>query len=383
MSLMNKKTIVVAMSGGVDSAVTAALLKKLGHNIIGVTMKLWNGPETPVADAHHGCYGPGEAQDIEDAREVADKLGIPFHVFDLSEEYKSDVLDYFSLEYLSGRTPNPCIRCNRNLKFGTLFRRVEQSGIEFDGMATGHYARLEYNTVENRHLLKKAVDLNKDQSYFLAMLTQEQLAIATFPLGDLYKSGVRKLAEDFGLPVADKTESQDFVAGDYSSILPEGSPGPILDRDGNVLGEHTSIAGYTIGQRRGLGISSKYPMFVVDIAAERNAVIVGPREDLYQDELTASGLNWIAIETLTEPIEVAARVRYRHKEAESIVFPLNNGQVRVKFKEPQLAITPGQTIVFYQGDNVIGAGTIDSPHVIARNGETKQSGSSKSSVKNK
>lgn len=359
MSRINSKTIVVALSGGVDSAVTAALLKKLGHNIIGVTMKLWNGPETPVADSHHGCYGPGEAQDIEDAREIADTLGIPFHVFDLAEEYKSDVLDYFSLEYLSGRTPNPCVRCNRNLKFGTLLRRVEQSGIEFDGMATGHYARLEYDAVGKRHLLKKAVDLNKDQSYFLALLSQEQLARATFPLGELHKSEVRKLAEDFGLPVAGKTESQDFVAGGYSSILPEGSPGPIMDRDGNVLGEHRSIAAYTIGQRRGLGISSKDPMFVVDIAAERNAVIVGPKESLYQDELTASGLNWIAIETLIEPIEVEARIRYRHKEAECIVFPLSTGHVRVNFKEPQFAITPGQTIVFYQGDKVIGAGTID------------------------
>jgi tRNA-uridine 2-sulfurtransferase len=274
------KTIIVAMSGGVDSAVTAALLKKLGHNIIGVTMKLWNGPETTVTDAHHGCYGPGEAQDIGDAQDVADRLEIPFHVFDLAEEYKSDVLDYFSLEYLSGRTPNPCVRCNRNLKFGTLLRRVEESGIAFDCMATGHYARLEYNAVQKRHLLKKAADFTKDQSYFLAQLSQQQLARSTFPLGGLQKSEVRKLAHDFGLPVASKVESQDFVAGNYASVLPEGSPGPILDRDGNQLGEHHSIAAYTIGQRRGLGISSKEPMFVVDIAAERNAVIVGDRKSV-------------------------------------------------------------------------------------------------------
>lgn len=371
MSRTRLKTIIVAMSGGVDSAVTAALLKKLGHNIIGVTMKIWNGPETPVADTHHGCYGPGEARDIEDAQQVADTLGIPFHVFDMAEEYKSDVLNYFNLEYLSGRTPNPCVRCNRNLKFGTLLRRVEQSGIEFDCMATGHYARLEYDPLEKRHLLKKAADLNKDQSYFLAQLSQEQLARTTFPLGDLHKNDVRKLAHDFGLPVAAKIESQDFVAGDYASVLPQGSPGPILDRDGNILGEHQSIAAYTIGQRRGLRITSKDPMFVVDIAADRNAVIVGPREDLYHDELTASGLNWIAIETLINPIEVEARVRYRHQESECVVFPLSDSQVRVKFKEPQLAITPGQTIVFYQRDSVIGAGTIDSPSVIARNGETK------------
>lgn len=357
----SSKTIVVAMSGGVDSAVTAALLQKLGHNVIGVTMRLWDGPETTSNDTHHGCYGPGEAQDIEDAAKVAGMLGIPFHVFDLAEEYKAEVLDYFSFEYQSGRTPNPCMRCNHKLKFGALLRRVEQSGIDFDRMATGHYAKLEYDTKHKRHLLQKAVDLNKDQSYFLALLTQEQLSRALFPLGGYTKSEVRKMAEELRLPVAVKAESQDFIAGDYSAILPKGSPGPITDKEGHVLGEHRSISSYTIGQRRGLGIYGKDPMFVVDIAAERNTVIVGPREDLYRDELIASGLNWIAVERLNEPLEVKARVRYRHKEAAASVYPLNQDRVGVKFKESQLAITPGQTVVFYRGDTVIGAGTIDSP----------------------
>ncbi len=359
MLIKNSEKAVVAMSGGVDSSVAAALLKEQGYQVTGVTMKIWGGPDSPGEGVRHGCYGPGEAGDIEDARRVARILGIPFYVFDLKEEYKAEVLDYFCLEYLSGRTPNPCLRCNRSLKFGALVRRIEQSGIEFDYFATGHYARIEYDEAKRRYLLNKARDLNKDQSYFIAMLSQEQLGRALFPIGNHTKAEVRKLATDFGLGVEQKAESQDFVEGGYSALLPAALPGPILDKTGDILGEHRGISFYTIGQRRGLGISTQDPLFVVDIDPERNAVVVGGKDELYRDELTASGLNWIAIEELRQPIEVKARIRYRHQEAEAVVTPLSEDRVRVKFGEPQMAITPGQAVVFYQGDVAVGAGTIE------------------------
>ena len=359
MSINNSKKVVVGMSGGVDSSVAAALLKAQGYEVTGAIMSIWEGTESAGESVRHGCYGPGEAEDIADARRVAEILDIPFHIVDLKDEYKSEVLDYFCLEYLLGRTPNPCLRCNNSLKFGALARRVEESGIEFDYFATGHYARKEYNETVGRYLLRKAADLNKDQTYFIASLFQEQIARALFPVGDYTKAEVRKLAADFGLPVTEKVESQDFVAGGYSSLLPAALVGPILDRTGNVLGEHRGISSYTIGQRRGLGIPTKTPVFVVDIDPARNAVIVGEKEDLYQDELTAAGLNWIAIGRLSEPIEVKARIRYRHQEAPAIVTPLSRDRVHVKFKEPQMSITPGQAVVFYQGDIVMGAGTIE------------------------
>ena len=349
------------MSGGVDSSVAATLLKEQGYHVTGVMMKIWDGPDSSEAgeNARHGCYGPGEAGDIADAEKAARIIDIPFYVFDLTEEYRAEVLKYFRHEYLLGRTPNPCVRCNRNLKFGALVRRIEHSGIDFDYLATGHYARTEYDDIRQRYLLKKGCDLSKDQSYFIAMLSQEQLSRAIFPIGEYTKTEVRKLAVDFGLNVADKAESQDFVTGGYSSLLPETPPGPILDKAGNVLGEHPRNSTYTIGQRRGLGLSSHDRLFVIDIEPEQNAVIVGGKEDLYHDELIASGLNWVAIDTLYGPLRVEARLRYRHKEARAELTPLHEGMVRVKFREPQMAITPGQTVVFYQDDIVIGAGTIE------------------------
>lgn len=347
------------MSGGVDSSVAAALLKEQGYHVAGVTMKIWGGVESPGEVSRHGCYGPGEDEDIRDAREVADVLGIPFHVFDLQEEYRTEVLDYFCGEYLAGRTPNPCLKCNRTVKFGVLLRRVQESGIEFDYFATGHYARVEHNEVSGRYWLKKARDLNKDQTYFIASLSQEQLARVLFPLGDLTKAEVRKLATGFGLPVEKKAESQDFFEGDYSSLLPAATPGPVLDKAGKVVGEHRGISFYTIGQRRGLGLSATEPLFVVDIDAESNTLVVGRKDELHSDELIASGLNWIAIEKLSEPIEVKARIRYRHREAEAVVTASSADKVHVRFREPQMAITPGQTVVFYDGETVVGAGTIE------------------------
>ncbi|MDD5126797.1 MAG: tRNA 2-thiouridine(34) synthase MnmA, partial [Dehalococcoidales bacterium] len=251
----NKNTrIAVAMSGGVDSSVAAALLKQQGCQVTGITMKIWDGKDLPATGRHHGCYGTEETADIEDARRVAESLQIPFRVIDLTGEYKSVVLDYFCKEYLSGRTPNPCVRCNQRIKFQALVEKARETGLEFDFIASGHYARIEYNHELNCYLLKKAKDLSKDQSYFLSFLTQEQLSRLILPLGGYTKDEVRKMATQFGLEIADKPDSQNFISGGYSAMIEtEGKPGPIIDTGGKVIGEHRGIQYYTVGQRKGLG----------------------------------------------------------------------------------------------------------------------------------
>ncbi|MFC2014430.1 tRNA 2-thiouridine(34) synthase MnmA [Chloroflexota bacterium] len=356
---VSRTKIVVAMSGGVDSSVAAALLKEQGYQVSGVTMKIWGGETLSGETTRHACYGPEEAEDIEDARKVAQILGIPFHVFDLRQEYKTQVLDYYTSEYLSGRTPNPCLVCNRQLKFGELLGKTRESGIEFDYFATGHYAKVEYNQERGRYLLKKAADPGKDQSYFISSLSQEQLGMSLFPVGDYTKDEIRKMAADYGLEVNSKPESQDFIAGDYRSLVGAAKPGKILNKQGNILGEHRGIPFYTIGQRKGLGIADKEPFYVIDIDSEKNAITVGGKEEVYQDELTASGLNWIAVEKLEKPTVVNAKIRNLHPEAGAEVIPIEEDRVYVKFNQPQLAITPGQTVVFYQEDMVLGEGTIE------------------------
>lgn len=352
--------VAVAMSGGVDSSVAAALLKEKGYEVIGVTMKVWDGETLPANGTRHACYGPGEEEDLEDARKVAQVLGIPLNIFNLRQEYKIEVLDYFCHEYLSGRTPNPCIRCNRRVKFDALLEKARDTGIEFDYFATGHYARVEHDESGSRYLLKKAKDMAKDQSYFLFALSQEQLSNSLFPLGNHTKEEVRKMAWDLELGIDDKSESQDFFAGDYSSLLGKvARPGPILNKEGEILGEHRGIPFYTIGQRKGLAISSKEPLYVTAIDQEKNVIVVGPKEEVYGDELVAMELNWIAIQELSRPVDVKAKIRYLHKEAEAMVIPLDEDKVHVKFKEPQMAITPGQAVVFYDDDIVIGGGTIE------------------------
>ena len=352
--------VVVAMSGGVDSSVAAALLKEKGYEVIGVTMKVWEGEALSGDGIHHACYGPGEEDDIEDARNVAQVLGISFYTFDLKEEYKAEVLDYFCQEYLLGRTPNPCVRCNRRVKFDALIKKAQDIGLEFDYVASGHYARVEYDESERRYLLKKARDMAKDQSYFLSSLSQKQLGHSVFPLGSYTKGEVRKMAQALGLGIDDKPESQNFIAGGYSTLLEAmAKPGPILDRRRNILGRHRGIPFYTIGQRKGLGISAREPLYVIAIEPERNAIVVGCKEEVYGDELVASEVNWIAIERLRQPTEVKAKIRHLHKEAQAIISPLDEDKVRVKFKEPQMAITPGQAAVFYDNDTVIGGGPIE------------------------
>lgn len=347
---------VVAMSGGVDSSVAAALLKEVGYEVIGVTMKIWSVEFPHTETARLSCYGPG---DEADARNVARILGIPFYTLDVTQEYKAEVTDYFCQEYSLGRTPNPCIRCNRKVKFDALAKKVRSLGIESDYFATGHYARIKYDKGKQRYVLKKAIDVTKDQSYFLFFLSQEQLGCSLFPLGDHTKEDVRRMASDFGLGVENKAESQDFALGDYSSLLKAAQPGPILNKHGKVLGRHQGIPFYTIGQRKGLGISVGEPLYVTSINRENNAIVVGKKEDMYADELIASELTWISVQELRQPIEVKAKIRYLHKEAEAVITPLNDGKVYVKFKEPQMAIAPGQAVVFYQGDEVLGGGIIE------------------------
>ncbi|MDY6892145.1 MAG: tRNA 2-thiouridine(34) synthase MnmA [Chloroflexota bacterium] len=350
--------VLVAMSGGVDSSVAAALLKEDGHEVTGVTMKVWDGESLPQREAH-GCYGPDE-DDIEDARSIARILDIPFYVFDLTAEYRAEVLDYVRHEYFSGRTPNPCVRCNRRVKLDMLVEKARDDGIEFEFVATGHYARVEQIQSSGRYVLKKARDWEKDQSYFLYALSQEQLSRAFFPLGDFTKAEVVGMAFQRQLGVAQRAESQDFIAGGYSSIMgTSAQPGLIFDRQGTMLGRHRGIPYYTIGQRKGLGISAKEALYVTEIDCAQNALIVGTKEEVYGNELICSEMNWIVLPDLEHALSVKAKIRYSHSESEAIATPLEDGRVRVVFTEPQMAITPGQAVVFYDIDTVVGGGTIE------------------------
>ena len=340
--------IAVAMSGGVDSSVTAALLKKEGHEVFGLTMRVTPSEETALA-----------------ARESAQVIGLPHHTVDFRDIFKKQVIADFCLQYIMGKTPNPCVNCNGLIKFGVLIEKAKELGAEV--MATGHYARIEKNSPDNRILLKKGIDHTRDQSYFLYKLTQSQLAAAIFPLGNLTKDSVRKMALEMSLPSVTRKESREicFIPdNDYPRFLREHlareiKSGQIMDKQGNVLGKHNGIIEYTIGQRKGLGISSQEPLYVVGIDGKNNNVIVGGKQDVYADEFIVSGLNWIAFSNLREPLTLKAKIRYLHHEAEAVINPAEGDKVIVKFSDPQLAITPGQSAVFYDGDVVVGGGTIE------------------------
>ena len=349
--------VVVAMSGGVDSSMAAALLKEAGYEVIGVMMRLW----VEEKGRANRCCTP---EAVESARQMARLLGFPFRLLDYRERFKERVVDYFIKEYSRGRTPNPCLVCNRFIKFRALLRHaVEELGARY--LATGHYARI--RQVNGSYQLLKGVDPSKDQSYVLYMLGQWELAHLLFPIGDYTKEQVRAMARARGFPVANREESQElcFVAdNDYRRFLhlyaPEAiRPGPILDRKGRILGEHKGLPFYTIGQREGLGIAYSEPLYVLEIDLARNALVVGTRKELGKRHLVASEVSFIAGHPPAGPLRVEAKIRYRAPQAPALLTPLGDDRVKVSFDEPQRDITPGQAVVFYQGEIVLGGGIIE------------------------
>ena len=362
------QTIAVGLSGGVDSSVAAYLLKKQGGTVLGLTMQIWDGSLPLLDEGLSGCYGPGEPRDIAAAKTLADRLGIPHHVISLAPEYNTEVLDYFRSEYRAGRTPNPCVRCNRSMKFGLLLDRARKQGIAFDTFATGHYAQVSQDPATGRWLLRRSVDLAKDQTYFLSHLSQPQLSQVLFPLGGMTKPEVKAIAREIGwADVADKPESQNFIESkDYGVLFgeQEQKPGAIVNRQGEVLGQHRGIIHYTIGQRKGLGIGgTAEPLHVLRIDACTNTVVVGAYAELFSSRLVARELNWIGLPAApAHALRVHAKIRQQHKEAPALIRALpGTDLVEAVFDEPQMSITPGQIVVFYTGDLVLGSGTISEP----------------------
>ncbi len=354
---MDKKKALIAMSGGVDSSVAAALMVEKGYDCIGATMRLHN--EAQVGEDTSCCT----SKDIEDARKVAEKLGFKYNVYDFTDDFETKVIDNFVNCYLCGKTPNPCIECNRNLKFKKLMDKAIELG--YDYVVTGHYVRNEYDENLGRFLLKKAVDETKDQSYVLYSLTSEELKRTIFPLGSLTKEKIRSLANERELINANKSDSQDicFVPdGKYAEFIEKRLKAPIekgnfVDKQGNVLGQHQGIIRYTIGQRKGLGIALGKPAFVVDINVEKNEVVLGESEDLYNSHLVADNINLISVDNLYEPKKLKAKIRYSKQEQPATVWQKDD-KLYVDFDEPQRAITLGQAVVIYDGDIVVGGGTI-------------------------
>ncbi len=364
------KPIVVAMSGGLDSSTVAAMLAREGHRIVGMTMQLWNQRRLPELATDKTTGRCCSTDDVYDARHVAEQIGIPFYVVNFEDEFERHVVGPFVDEYLAGRTPIPCTLCNNFIKFDRFLDMADSVGA--DRIATGHYARVTRNPETGRYELRTALDATKDQTYFLFGLTQAQLARCLFPLGDRQKTEVRALAREFGLAVANKGESYEicFVPnGDYAAFMnaylreqgvtPDEKNGDIVAEDGRTLGGHTGVHHFTIGQRKGLGIATGEPLYVIatDVATQR--VTVGPGEALLQASLVARDLNWISWSGLSVPARATVKIRNRHLPAAATLYPLENGRVEVRFDEPQRAVTPGQGAVFYDGDLVLGGGWIE------------------------
>lgn len=357
---MEKKKVVVGMSGGVDSSVAAYLLKEQGYDVIGVTMQIWQDEDRAIEEENGGCCGLSA---VDDARRVADDLGIPYYVMNFKREFKKEVIDYFIEEYRQGRTPNPCIACNRYVKWESLLKRSMDIGADY--IATGHYARI-VRLENGRYTLRRSATLAKDQTYALYNLTQEQLSHTLMPVGEYTKEEVRQIAEKINLRVANKPDSQDicFVPdGDYASFIEETTGekiknGNFVDLDGKVLGQHKGIIHYTVGQRKGLGLSLGRPAFVLEIRPETNEVVIGTNEDAMSHTLRANRLNFMSISDLDGEIRVFAKIRYNHKGAWCTVKKTSEDEVLCTFDEPQRAITPGQAVVFYDDEYVVGGGTI-------------------------
>ena len=348
------------MSGGVDSSVAAYLLKEQGYDVIGVTMQIWQ-EDKEYEEREGGCCSLSA---VDDARRVADKIGIPFYVLNFRDSFKKNVIDYFIDEYMEGKTPNPCIACNKYLKFDELLKKAQ--GIGADYIATGHYAKIEEHN--GRYSLVKSDDDKKDQTYALYNMTQEQLAHTLMPCGEYTKDRIREIAKEIGLDVHNKKDSEEicFISdNNHGKYISEAMPGKVkqgnfVDKDGNILGKHKGIVYYTIGQRKGLGLAMGRPVFVTDINPLTNEVVVGAEEDIFKTDLICKDINFIAFDNLDKSLELKAKIRYSAKPATATITPLENGKVRVSFKEKQRAITKGQSVVFYLDDLVVGGGIIES-----------------------
>ena len=354
------KKVVVGMSGGVDSSVAAYLLKQQGYDVVGVTMQIWQDESHEEIEKKGGCCGLSA---VDDARRVAAMLDIPYYVMNFKSEFKRDVIDYFVREYLAGRTPNPCIACNRYVKWESLLTRSIQIGADY--IATGHYARI-CELPNGRYAIRNSVTAKKDQTYALYNLTQEQLKRTLMPIGDYTKEQVRKIAEDIGLMVAGKPDSMEicFVPdNDYASFIEKETgvtsvPGDFVDVDGNVIGKHKGVIHYTVGQRKGLGIALGKPAFVVAIRPEQNQVVIGEDRDVYTERLYANNLNFMAVDDISEPVHVKAKIRYSHEGAYCTVRKIDSDTIECIFDQPVRAVTPGQAVVLYDGEYVLGGGTI-------------------------
>ncbi len=356
-----REKVVVGMSGGVDSSVAAALLKKQGYEVIGVTMQIWQDEEQEVLEQNGGCCGLSA---VEDARRVAQTLDIPYYVLNFKKEFRDFVVTPFVKEYLRGRTPNPCILCNRYVKWQALLKRSIELGADY--IATGHYARIT-RLSNGRYVIQNSVTTQKDQTYALYNLTQDQLSHTLMPVGAYTKDEIRELAKKFALPVALKPDSQDicFVPDhDYAAVVEKQAEekippaGNFVDKDGKIIGIHKGIIHYTIGQRKGLNLSMGHPVFVTAIRPETNEVVIGEGDEVFTESLVCEDLNFMAIEDIEEPIEVIAKIRYSHAGSPCVIKKRFDGKIQCTFREPVRAVTPGQAVVFYQNDYVLGGGTI-------------------------
>ncbi len=356
LSAWEGKDIAVGLSGGVDSSIAIAMLKEAGARVTGITMKIYDGAMTSLPPGVDACYGPNEKDDIEDCEELCRRLDVPYLALDLAKEYEEKILDYFRAEYRAGRTPNPCVRCNVDMKFGFLLERARASGVRFDYFATGHYARL---AMRNGILhLRTALDATKDQTYFLHRLDPKTLAAVIFPLGEVTKASVKETARALGLKAAGKPESQDFVGGDYGVLFDSAEPGDIVDEEGNVLGRHKGIVHYTIVQRRGIGMSlGPTPMYVAGLDSARNRVIVSGNEELFASGLLGNDAILHDRRLEFQDLEVSVRIRQNHRPAAAIVS-VQNGRAEVRFDDPQRAVAPGQSAVFYDGDGFVLGGCV-------------------------